>query len=357
VTGSIPETGASGEVLALDIGGTKLAAGIVGGDGRLREHNVLATERTGGAEAALDRALGLVEALLGSEHRAGRAPQALGVSTNGLTREEGVDLAPAVSGWEKLKIPAELRRRFPGLPTTIVNDLKAATAAEMRWGALRGVSEGLYVNLGTGFGAGVVSAGRLVDGAHGAAGEIGYIVPSLGALAERKPRQAVLEERIGGRGVEIWSEAELGRSVTAAELLELSRTDARARELQERLFDEIALWVANATLLMDPSHVVVGGGMVRSSTELFRRIERTVSEVAPFPAEVRLAHFGAESALLGAGAVAFAGAGRPDPGAGRPDPGAGRPNPGAGRPAPYPGAQSGQLDLDPGPGKRADDLV
>jgi glucokinase len=305
VTESNQEPGASREVLALDIGGTKLAAGIVDGDGRLRDRKLVATERLGGADAALDRALGLIDELLSSERGAGREPQALGVSTNGLTREEGVELAPAVGGWEHVRIPAELRRRFPGLPTSIVNDVKAGTAAEMRWGALRGVSEGLYVNLGTGLAAGIVSHGRLVQGANGAAGEIGYIVPSLQELGTLEPGQAILEERIAGRGVEMWSESELGRSVTAAELLELAEHDARARDLKERLLDEIALWVSNVAIVVDPSHIVIGGGMVRSAAEVCERIRDTVARAQPFPAEVRLAHFGGESALLGAGAVAF----------------------------------------------------
>lgn len=305
VSGSTQGSPERREVLALDIGGTKLAAGIVDADGNLRDRKVAATEPTGGAEAALTRALGLVEELLTDERQAGRVPQALGVSTNGLTREEGVELAPAVGGWDRLRIPAEIRRRFPDLSTSIVNDVKAGTAAELRWGALRGVSEGLYVNLGTGLAAGIVSGGRLIQGANGAAGEIGYIVPSLRALAEREPDQAVLEERIAGRGVELWSESELGRRVTAAELIELANHDDRARELRDRLLDEIALWVTNVAIVVDPSHVVIGGGMVRSASEVCRRIEQTVARAAPFPIEVRTAHFGAESALLGAGAVAF----------------------------------------------------
>lgn len=292
------------EVLALDIGGTKLAAGVVDAAGRLRDRRVIATQRTAGAPTVLGHALGLVEELAAAERRAGRTPRALGVSSNGLTREDGVDLAPAVGGWEKLRIPAELRRRFPGLRTCIVNDVKAATAAEVAWGALRGVSEGLYVNLGTGLAVGIVSGGRLRQGAHGSAGEIGYIVPSLEALAERRPGQAVLEERVGGRGVEDWTEGELGRRVTAAELLELAQHDPRARQLHERLLGEIALWVANVAVVVDPSRVVLGGGMVRSAEALCARVRDTIATVAPFAAEVCLAHFGAESALLGAGAVA-----------------------------------------------------
>jgi len=118
------------EVLALDIGGTKLAAGLVDAAGTLRERRVTATERTAGADAVLSCALALLEEIQAGRPDGDEGPEALGVSTNGLTREGGVELAPAVAGWGSLRIPAELRRRFPHLSATIVNDVKAAAAAE-----------------------------------------------------------------------------------------------------------------------------------------------------------------------------------------------------------------------------------
>jgi glucokinase len=293
------------EVVVLDIGGTKLAAGIVDESARLRERSRVETERTEGAERALERALGLVDEIISAERQAGRRPAALGVSTNGLTRETGVQLAPAVPGWSELRIPARLRARFPGLPTTVINDVKAGACAEIAWGALRGVANGLYVNLGTGFAAAIVVDGRVLEGANGAAGEAGYIVPSLGELAHHTPGQAVLEERIGGRGVEAWTAAELGRATSAAELAELCKGDTRARELYERLAGEIGLWVANLAVVTDPSRIVLGGGMTRDGGFLCRRTQETVDRIAPFKIEVVPARFGAESALLGAGAVAL----------------------------------------------------
>ncbi len=301
------ETTGGREAVVLDIGGTKLAAGIVGESGRLRERRALATERTKGAERALERALDLVDDIIAAEHGAGRRLHALGVSTNGLTRETGVELAPAVSGWSELRIPASLRARFPELPTTVINDVKAGARAEIAWGALSGVANGLYVNLGTGFAAAIIVDGLVLEGANGAAGEAGYIVPSLDELARHSAGQAVLEERIGGRGVEAWTSAELGRAVSAAELVDLSKSDARAQELYERLVGEIGLWVANTAVVTDPSRIVLGGGMTRDGGVLRKRTQDTVNRIAPFKIEVVAARFGAESALIGAGAAALSG--------------------------------------------------
>ncbi|MBV8735450.1 MAG: ROK family protein [Solirubrobacterales bacterium] len=293
------------EVLALDIGGTKLAAGIVDRSGRVRDRRVIPTAREDGADRVLERALSLVEELVANERRADRLPLGLGVSTNGLTREDGVDLAPAVPGWSQLRIPAALHTRFPQLRATIINDVKAATRAELAWGALHGVSEGLYVNLGTGIAAGIVWRRQVIEGAHGAAGEVGYIVPSLEALADRRPGAAVLEERLGGRGVEAWTATERGKAISARELFDSSNASPIERETREQLIAEIALWVANVAIVVDPSRVVLGGGMIQSGSELYRRTAEILGEIAPFPIDVVPAHFGAESALLGAGAVAL----------------------------------------------------
>jgi len=301
----LPDTGR--EALALDIGGTKLAVGVVDMTGRLRERKAIATERSAGATEVLSRALALLEGVLAEATSRGSAPVALGVATNGITREDRVDIAPAVSGWKELRIPAALRDRFPQLPLVIINDVKAATVAEMTWGALRGVRDGLYVNLGTGFAVGIVAAGRLLQGANGAAGEAGYIVPSLELLAEHQPGEATLEERIGGRGVESWTQKELGATLTVAELMETSLHDRRAAALRDRFVSETALWIANIASVIDPALIVLGGGVVRSVHDLTARTRQLVSMLTPFPAEVRLAHFESDSALLGAGAVALSG--------------------------------------------------
>ena len=125
-------------VLALDIGGTKLSAGILGPGGELRRHATERARREAGAASVLERAVSLAREVMDAETRAGGQVSALGVSTNGLTREHCVELAPSIPGWELLQIPARLRKEFGGLPTAIMNDVKAATVAEQTWVPCKG---------------------------------------------------------------------------------------------------------------------------------------------------------------------------------------------------------------------------
>ena len=215
-------------------------------------------------------------------------------------------------GWSSLRMPSRLRRRFPDLVVSIMNDVKAATLAEVTWGALRGVSDGVYVNLGTGIAAGIVARGEILEGAHGAAGEIGYLLPGRAALGLSRPSAtgpeevpALLEELVGGRAVPARTYHELGSELSMEQLTELSGRDEKAAAVLDDILTDLALWIVNVAIVVDPERVVIGGGFVLSPLDLCGRIRGLFDRVAVFSPEVQPAHFGADSALVGAGALAL----------------------------------------------------
>lgn len=290
-------------VAALDIGGTKLAAGLVGEDGALRSKVAVSTEPERGPADVLDRALDLARAVWDDADKIGIQPAALGVATKGITKEQAVYVA-GMPGWEHMRIPARVRERFPGVATAIINDVRAATLAEMTWGALKGTETGLYINLGTGFAAGVVAGAQLLPGAHDAAGEVGLMVPSRAALRNHMPGDALLERQIAGQAVPRRSMERLGVAASTEQLVELAKTDARAAALLAEIADDIGIWVTNVALVVDPERIAIGGGFLGWGPALLERIAEVVRECMPFTPEVVQAHFGAASALVGAGALA-----------------------------------------------------
>lgn len=293
-------------VVALDIGGTKLLAAVVAEHGSVRTRRAVATDAGGGPERVMERAFDLADEVWREAERHGLGPSALGVSTKGITRENGVDIA-GMPGWSQLRIPARLRERFPRVPTVVTNDLRAATLAEMTWGALKGVENGLYLNFGTGIGTGIVLGGQLAHGAHDAAGEICYMVPSLQALHDHYPGQAPLEDRIGGRAVPERARERLGVPASMEQLVQMaaSGSDARAAELCDEIAEELALWASNVAVVVDPERVVIGGGFLRWGAELLKRVEDVAKLCTPFPPAVVPAFFDTDSALVGAGALAL----------------------------------------------------
>jgi glucokinase len=299
-------SGASSAVVALDIGGTKIASAIGDPSGELRRWRTMPTEADRGAEQVLASAVALANEVLCEAQASGEDVSAIGVSTMGLTRVDHVDLAPNVPGWEKLAIPAAIERAFPALPAAFGNDVKLAALAELSWGALAGVDCGVYLNLGTGIAATLVVDGKIVEGAHGAAGEIGYWLTEGSATPLMAADGAVpTEEALGGRGIARQSAEVFGRPIEVAELVELAGDDPRAEALLERLWDEIGSLVADLAIVCDPAVLVLGGGYVRSDRFPIEAIARLVARAAPYPPEVVRARFAGDASLHGAVAVAL----------------------------------------------------
>jgi len=293
-------------VVALDIGGTKIASAIGGADGELRRWRTLPTAAERGAERVLESALALANEVLCEEQENGGDVRAIGVSTMGLTRVDHVDLAPNVPGWGDLAIPTAIERAFPALPAAFGNDVKLAALAELMWGALAGVASGVYLNLGTGVAATLVVRGQVVEGAHGAAGEIGYWLTDDSATSRMAADGAVpTEEALGGRGVARQTTELFGREIEVAELVLRAERDPHADVLLQRVWDKIGTLVANLAIVCDPEILVLGGGYVRSDRFPIDAIARLVARAVPYPPEVVRARFAGDASLHGAVAVAL----------------------------------------------------
>src|SRR5215472_2862466 len=284
-------------VLAIDFGGMKIALATADLEGRPLDRRLLATEAERGALATVGRALG--EAALLVARRRGRCLGA-GVVSPGVIRPDRVDLVPTLPGWERLALHDVLREGLGLDRVAVGNDVKAAAEAEGRWGSLRGADPALFVSLGTGLAAAVVVGGRVVAGAHGAAGEVGYSVRGAGDEAGAAEGRAPLEEYAGGAGIGRRASELLGRPLSAAEAFALAATDARARRLVDETLAELAVHVANWSILVDPARIAVGGGLMRSAGVVLGALGSRLRSAVPFPPDLVAAHFVDDGALHGA---------------------------------------------------------
>ncbi|MFE0463428.1 ROK family protein, partial [Kitasatospora sp. NPDC058965] len=174
---------------------------------------------------------------------------------------------------------------------------------ELRRGALRDADPGLYVNLGTGVAAAVTVGGRVLAGAHHAAGEIGYLNPG-GAPVDAVARgHAPFEELVGGRALAEQAAELLGGPVGAAALFR--SPEPAARRLADRTLDVLATALANLCTLLDPSRIVVGAGLMAAAEVILPELERRIAGATPFPPDLRVAHFRQDAALHGAIALAL----------------------------------------------------
>ena len=290
-------------VVAIDFGGTKVAVGTARLDGTLIRSARIDTDAPRGAQQVVERALALARDLRDAtaEETDGRCRGAGAVSP-GIVSDEAVLLAPNVPGWGELALPFLLREGL-GTPTVAVgNDVNAAALAEARWGVLRGADPALFVSLGTGIAAGIVIGGRIFEGAHGAAGEIGYSLRHPADDTAYSDGHAPLEEFVGGRAIGDRAGRALGIDLTAADAFE--RGDLPAGFLEETI-SELSMQLANVAIALDPARVAIGGGLMAHADVIIPALRARMRSAVPFPPEVVAAEFPSDGALRGAVALAL----------------------------------------------------
>lgn len=295
-------------VLGLDFGGTKIAVALCDLAGARLGTTTVDSFPDDGASAAMERAIAAGRTLLETA-----APQAalaaVGAATFGIPFEDRVELAPTIPGWESLAFGRELRAAFPGVPIELATDVKAAAQAEARWGALSGYNPGLYLNLGTGLAAAIVADGKVVTGAHRAAGEIGYNVRDVSDVGAPLAQRITLEDVVSGKALAAIASAELGRPTSTTQLFELAASDPTAAAVVDEFVRELAMHVVNLAVAVDPARIVVGGGMVRSWARLAPGLRRALDAAVPFPPELVTAEFPFDAPLIGALALGVEAAG------------------------------------------------
>jgi predicted NBD/HSP70 family sugar kinase len=211
-----------------------------------------------------------------------------------------VRYAMHLPGWGRAGLVDRMREEL-GVPLEVHNDANLAALGEYTYGAGAGSRLFAYILIGTGLGMGVVSEGRLFTGAHGLAGEIGFL-PWPG---RRKPER--LEDAVSGVAV-VEAAREFGMSgqLTAKAVFDAARQGHpaawRAVELEG---ERIAHTVAAAAAVLDPDLVVLGGGVGHSVDLLLRPVQDRVRALTPLRPRIAPSRLGEDAVLLGAVATAL----------------------------------------------------
>ncbi|MEV4805240.1 ROK family protein [Nonomuraea sp. NPDC049421] len=305
-------------VLSLDIGGTKLAAGVVTGDGLIHGWQLAPTHREEGPRAVLTRLFDLGRKAIAEAGLPEVA--AVGISCGGpLNTVTGVlECPPHLPGWVDIPICALATEAY-GLPAVLENDATAAALGEFRYGAGRGTSTMLYLTISTGVGGGSVIGGRLHRGAAGNGGELGHVMVRPGGRRCSCGRMGCLEAYASGTSIaeRAWEALAAGRTSSLSAIERPTAEDvSRAAEAGDPLAVEIwdeTTWALGSALTdlvnaFEPELVVLGGGVTRSGSRLLDPVAAAVARDAMPPAarsaRIELATLGAGVCVVGAGAVA-----------------------------------------------------
>ena len=297
-------TVASAPVLAVDIGGTKLAAALVDPDGTPRRAQRVPT----GADPwrALD---GLLDDVRGDEELAG-----IGVGCGGPMRWPEAYIAPLnPPGWRNgFALGDALRAKCPRLPVRVHNDVVALVAGEHWQGAGRGVDDLLGMVVSTGVGGGLISAGRVVDGRTGNAGHVGHLVVEPDGPPCGCGGRGCVEAVARGPATVTWAQERGSAARDGAELAELARSgDEVALAAFARSGRALGLGIASAAAAYDVGLVLLGGGLSQVGEPLWGPLRQALAEHARlgFLADLRVERtaLGQDSGLVGAAALVHRG--------------------------------------------------
>ncbi len=312
-------TGPGRRVVGIDIGGTKslgvaldAAPGALAGEvpGAVVARCELPTPR------GTDALVATVRAILGALVADG-APAAVGLGVAGLVTRGGVlRMGPNLPGALEWPVAADVGGLVPpGTPVTVVNDATAATFAEWRCGAGRGLDDLAVITLGTGMGGGIVSGGRIVLGANGFAGEPGHMVVVPDGVACVCGQRGCWERYASGAalarfGADAGLVAPDGRTLRGEDVVAAASVgDVRARMAFSQLAEWTARGIANLVNLLDPARVVVGGGLIRAADHFLPEVGAVLGRFL-YGAEHRsvppvvAAELGADAGAIGAALLA-----------------------------------------------------
>jgi glucokinase len=290
-------------VLGVDVGGTSIRAGLfVPRTASLRHVRAIRTDAPGGGRQALARAAAVAREVVEAGGRDGLSVHAVGIGVPELVGPAGEIESRAVLPWRSSRV----RKAFAAYgDVSIESDVRAAALAEARLGAARGSPTFLYVGVGTGISSTLFIAGRPWLGAHGHA--IAF-ASGPGHAADSRDGKAVLaplESRASGPALVSRAKA-LGYDVADSE--ELCRAAARRPGIARRVVDaaatELAAQVAILVNALDPSLVVLGGGVGSAPGRYWHSFRAALPRFAwgryARRTRVRRARLGARGGLIGA---------------------------------------------------------
>lgn len=304
--------------LAVDIGGTKLAAAVVDADGRVAGFVERPTPVTTDPQVLFAHLQATIAATL---QAAGVAPAtlcAIGVGCGGPMRYPEGRVSPLnIPAWRDFPLRARLEASY-GLPVRVDNDAKAFALGEYWQGAGRGARALLGMVVSTGVGGGLVLDGQLVHGAQGNAGHIGHVIVRPGGPCCACGARGCLEAIAAGPSLARAAVRALGRG-TASALRGVAPLTGEAVAAAARAGDPLALTLlaeagraigqalASAAALLDLDRVVIGGGVSQAGTLLFTPLQAEVAHRArlAFTRDLTVvpAQLGRRAGVVGAAAL------------------------------------------------------
>jgi len=308
--------------LGIDLGGTKIAVGLCHGEEIIKKA-IFPTQASAGFDGVVAVILEAVAKVM-ADHKLSDIRGAGIGSAGQINAETGEVIYSPNLGWNNAPLGGTVAKAL-GVPVKVLNDVRAATVAEHKFGNGRGLASFGNIFVGTGVGSGFVINGQLLNGATNSAGEIGHICMDPQGPQCGCGNYGCLEAYCSGKGMENYVKAELkkGRKSLLGELAEhklenvrgpligqaAEQGDELAIEAIRRVGHYLGIALANVHTLLNPEVILLGGGMMALGKIFMPTLEETMRRhILPVAANherplVKEARFSNDAVLLGGAAV------------------------------------------------------
>ena len=314
-------------IIGVDMGGTKILAGVVNAEGKIVSQAKTATNATEGADKVINRIAQCIREVIDQGNLAESAQiRAIGIGAPGpLDPDQGVVIFAPNLGWSNVPLKAKLETDL-GIPTFLDNDVNVGTLGEYALGAGQGVKSLVGIFVGTGVGSGIILDGKLFHGASKTAGEVGHIIvkangPRCGcgnpgcleAVASRtaitrqlrkailkKGKKSILPKLNGGN-------LDLIRSGAIAEAVK--RGDKLTLTIMRKTATYLGIGVASIVNFLNPEMIVLGGGVIEAMGDSFLDAICQVAAAYALPntmsgVQIVRAKLGDDAGVIGASVLA-----------------------------------------------------
>lgn len=276
--------------IAIDVGGTLLRAGLYLPDCE-KPLNIIRIATSVKGESTTDRLLNLIQDIWPADYTV----KAIGLAAPGfLEPEKGLVVsAPNVPGWKDLPLCGIIQNRF-NVPVFLGNDANMAALGEWRFGAGKGHSNLLYLTISTGIGGGIIANNKLLQGSQGLAGELGHVLVQPDGPMCSCGKRGHLEALSSGTGISNYVAEKIadGETTCLAPNLHPSAREIAAAALQgdtlslqayQQAGRYLGIAVANFLHILNPSILILGGGVSRSGDLLINPMRASLSQNVVLP--------------------------------------------------------------------------
>lgn len=277
-------------IIGVDLGGTKIAVGVVDKHGRVLKKKKEKTEIEKGPFGIINQMLKLTEDV---SREYIQDIEAIGIGAAGpLNTREGLLLSPPnLPNWERVQLTQPFEKKFK-IPVYLENDANAAALGELFFGAGRGCANIIYLTISTGIGGGIIINGKLYTGANYNAGEVGHVVLdkdgplcgcgsygcleafASGTAIAKRAREHIIKE---GIKTKILTIAKSTENITAENVfLAAKEGDKFAISLLDEILNYLGIGIAGLCNIFNPECIILGGGVTKIGNILFEKVRRVV---------------------------------------------------------------------------------